>query len=673
MDEIRFGDFRLSTTSFKLWQNSTVVSPPLTSAEGTLLIYLIENRDRIVSREELLSVVASKRVVEDAILNQYIKTLRKVLGDSARSPKYIRTYQKQGYQFIGQVQSNNQVSFRIKFKYTAALLVFAISIIAGILLFNPFNNSTSPKNLATPLTSLKGHALYGTASSDKRFFLFSHKKAGDSEYWQLMMKLKDKESYYQLTEEPANHVHPEISPNGTQLLFQVYSNDVNEIRIANINWQTFQLENVRTAIKLPPKKITAYISWKDEDNFYYSSRRTNKTHLSISLRNIENNSEIKITNPSVPGAGDLAIAYSPNNETLAFFRNIGFSKTEVYTLNVNTNELTLQASIPMLPITLDWFSDSELILRETETQLSLLDINTSELRPIYDSTKPIYTPFYLPDNQIAFTHGAFIVSDIQVFSLSDEDERKNIISSSFNDIRPVLARDSGDIAFLSNRTGLYQIWIKAKDDTVNQLTQFEDSKQITHLSISPNGKYLAYTNDAKIYVLNTTDGSLKATIAGDQKSYIDPVFSNDNSHLLYTAKLGDGWYIEKLDLNEISVAAVLTEGYLPNPCYQDSCIYYLRLSDKKLLLQTKHGQTIETDINLPSVGYVTQYVIHDDAVYFTEENQGDFTLYRQNLNDLTKETIARLPTRHFQLDHANGAIIFANRRHQSNNIEKVDL
>lgn len=69
-----------------------------------VLIYLVENRDRLVGKEELLQAVWQGLAVSDDSLVQCIAELRRVLGDSARNPHFIRTVTKVGYQFIGPVK-----------------------------------------------------------------------------------------------------------------------------------------------------------------------------------------------------------------------------------------------------------------------------------------------------------------------------------------------------------------------------------------------------------------------------------------------------------------------------------------------------------------------------------------------------------------------------------------
>ena len=54
-----------------------------------LLVYLVNHRERVVSRDELLDQLWKNQVVADDVLNVAISSLRKALGDDFKKPTYI--------------------------------------------------------------------------------------------------------------------------------------------------------------------------------------------------------------------------------------------------------------------------------------------------------------------------------------------------------------------------------------------------------------------------------------------------------------------------------------------------------------------------------------------------------------------------------------------------------
>src|SRR5215475_311694 len=69
-----------------------------------LLIYLIRNRDRVVSKDDLIDAIWGGRAVSDSTLTSRINAARKALGDSGQDQKLIRTVARKGLRFVGEVQ-----------------------------------------------------------------------------------------------------------------------------------------------------------------------------------------------------------------------------------------------------------------------------------------------------------------------------------------------------------------------------------------------------------------------------------------------------------------------------------------------------------------------------------------------------------------------------------------
>jgi DNA-binding winged helix-turn-helix (wHTH) protein len=76
------------------------VEVPLVSRYLDLLILLVAERHRAVSRREILDTVWADVVVTDGALTQAVRTLRRALGDDPRNPLFIRTVPRHGYQLI---------------------------------------------------------------------------------------------------------------------------------------------------------------------------------------------------------------------------------------------------------------------------------------------------------------------------------------------------------------------------------------------------------------------------------------------------------------------------------------------------------------------------------------------------------------------------------------------
>ncbi|MEM9592278.1 MAG: transcriptional regulator [Pseudomonadota bacterium] len=65
-----------------------------------LILYLVEHRNRVVSRSELFKNIWQDRIVSEATLSSRIKAARKVLSDNGRNQEVIRTYYGRGFRFV---------------------------------------------------------------------------------------------------------------------------------------------------------------------------------------------------------------------------------------------------------------------------------------------------------------------------------------------------------------------------------------------------------------------------------------------------------------------------------------------------------------------------------------------------------------------------------------------
>ncbi len=99
----RFETFELDTAAQELRCGGAAV--PVEPQVFALLVYLVENRDRVVSRDDILAAVWHGRIVSEAALSSRIKAARQAIGDSGEAQRLIRTVHKRGFRFVGDVEA----------------------------------------------------------------------------------------------------------------------------------------------------------------------------------------------------------------------------------------------------------------------------------------------------------------------------------------------------------------------------------------------------------------------------------------------------------------------------------------------------------------------------------------------------------------------------------------
>ena len=99
----RFGDFTLDSDQRVLLRAGKLV--PLTPKVFDTLQILVENRGRIVAKDELMKRLWPDTFVEEANITYNIQQLRKSLNDDARNPRYVGTVARRGYRFLADIET----------------------------------------------------------------------------------------------------------------------------------------------------------------------------------------------------------------------------------------------------------------------------------------------------------------------------------------------------------------------------------------------------------------------------------------------------------------------------------------------------------------------------------------------------------------------------------------
>ena len=101
----RFNDIEINLEQYEIRDQDKILS--VEPKVFDLIVYLIEHRVRIISRDELFEQVWQGRTVSDTSLSNHIKSARKLLGDSGELQQVIKTVRSRGYQFIADITEIN--------------------------------------------------------------------------------------------------------------------------------------------------------------------------------------------------------------------------------------------------------------------------------------------------------------------------------------------------------------------------------------------------------------------------------------------------------------------------------------------------------------------------------------------------------------------------------------
>ena len=98
---LQFGDCVLDPDRRELKRASGAI--PVGPQVFDLLLHLVENRDRVVSKDDLLETVWRGRIVSESTITSHINAARTAIGDNGQDQRFIRTVARKGFRFVGDV------------------------------------------------------------------------------------------------------------------------------------------------------------------------------------------------------------------------------------------------------------------------------------------------------------------------------------------------------------------------------------------------------------------------------------------------------------------------------------------------------------------------------------------------------------------------------------------
>lgn len=110
--QYRVGEHVIDLRRFELRKNDHVVAaePQVLS----LIFHLVENRDRLVGKDELVATIWGGRAIGDSAISTQIKNARHLLGDDGGAQRLIRTVHGKGFRFVGEVSAYESQANKVR-------------------------------------------------------------------------------------------------------------------------------------------------------------------------------------------------------------------------------------------------------------------------------------------------------------------------------------------------------------------------------------------------------------------------------------------------------------------------------------------------------------------------------------------------------------------------------
>jgi Tol biopolymer transport system component len=417
--------------------------------------------------------------------------------------------------------------------------------------------AASPPLRVVPLTSFGGEVSYPSFSPDGKQVVFTW-NGEKQDNFDLYVKQIEVGEPLRLTRHPAMDSWASWSPDGRHIAF--------------VRWQiglpVFELrvipalggaERLLVECPLPEVWPAPAGSWTPDSRSLILGFPGAQTHTALFLLSVETGERRRLTSPPAGWNGDDSPVLSPDGSRVAFIRRRGPESGNVFLLNLyrdysaqgEPQQLTHEPCCTVNPL---WTGDGRQILYLTSDQ----DISTLHRIPAHPGGQPetvdtigalgSQLAISRQGDKLAYVSGQ-TDSDLWRVDLPRRGSRpaegsgtalpaRRVLSSSRTDAFPDISPDGKRVAFGSNRSGTFEVWIAEADGS--------GARQVTALGgppallprWSPDGKQIAYyanmDGNRDVYIVSA-EGGKPRRLTRDSASNMAPTWSRDGRWIYFAS------------------------------------------------------------------------------------------------------------------------------------------
>ena len=474
MAAFQFGPFLLDPAKRSLLRDGVPQSLPPKAFD--LLALLVRHRERVVSKEELLSTLWVDTFVEEGNLSQQIFMLRRTLNGTAESPEYIATIPRRGYRFTAQVTERSESEgladsaptepSRRRSRWLVPSVAGAVVLVAALVAVFWRQIAADPDPRILVVTAFPGLERFPSISPDGNFVVFSWTGSNPDDSPDLWVKAVDGAALRRLTDTPAAEVQSAWSPDGREIAFVRAGQGV----------------FIVSALGGQERRISgsgSMVGWTPDSRSLLVRDRTDEGPHGILRIELATGTRHQVTRPPI-GIGDWVFAASPDGSTLAFVRYERPGVADVYVTPIAGGEPRRRTNWNASISGVGWASNAREIMysvAEGPGPDHLLFRIPADGDRLGRGTRALHAnvtsmsmsrPGPGQPGRVAFTTSRIDVGlrlvDLEGQRVGDVLQSIGHFSESTRaDVPGRFSRDGKQVAFTSDRTGWAEVWIANAD------------------------------------------------------------------------------------------------------------------------------------------------------------------------------------------------------------------
>lgn len=653
----QFDDYALDPAARTLTCGAELVD--LTPKVFTTLLVLVENHDKVLTKDELLTAIWPSQFVDQSNLSQNISVLRKSLGETESGKKYIATFPGRGYRFVGQIEVKSRrednretllspsantdlpavpIGFGlderpdppkrlVRHRDSTTIIALAVAVIVAIIAFAilqatrhfAIRTPTEPNAPVKIFARMKAGLTQPSWSRDGNALAFVAMDLNGSRS-AIYIQFKGDIQPHSVLSDSGQYSSPAWSPDGRSLAFVHFQPGSAEIVLFDL-----QRKSSRVLTQLFPHRYGLnyrHLDWSPDGKFLVVDDKTQDSEpFSLFLIYIDNRRRVRLTYPDSDVIGDVSPRVSPDGTHVAFIRDIYLFEQDLYVASVRGRTYQRITSVPTLISDVGWRTSYLLVLAAdhgdgfTFWQSDLTKPgHTETIAAGINSERPLQFSAAQNGRTIAFSN---YTPNLNIWSIDltkPSDPWIPVIQAPGENIRPSVSPDGTRLAFLSNVSGEFQIWVSDTDGS-NASAVATGALVPVSFSWTPDGKSLIFSPEHVhgLYEISVHGGPVRQI----SSIYTDPYSAIDGKSLFVRAHL----FIYRIPRLGGSAQEVTEQGGTPIAPSQDGRFIYFsqgRMSTTiaRLDLQTGHQDELTSSL-LP--GYSDAWALSSRGIFFLAE------------------------------------------------------
>ncbi len=599
-----------------------------------VLMVLGENAGEAVSRQQLIEQAWDGRPVTDDAITRCISILRRLFEKDLQVPIFIETVSKVGYRLkLEDARPGLKTGHKLKFAFGVVLAVAVVFILnqqAGpVQSYQVEKLLVSDRAERQPVFSPDGKLLaYTVAAGAGQRHLYIRELGGDG--------------LSQVTEEQAIDHQPVFSPDGGRIAFARFDRDrgCRILSISSVGGRTTRHGECADG-------GVNDLEWTPDGKSLIFVERQRGAHFgSMSIIDIESGKQEAFM-PGEERVDDMAL--SPDGRSIAITRYQDLGVEDLYWRRLDGDEDFVRLTNDNVKIHgLAWSHDSEGLF-----------FTSNRLGPFQLWFKSIQGGVQRQVPEALHGGDALAVSGSGVVALESWHQRSEILSVSLEGISsvtqlvpdkgvnwdPRFSSDGKLLAYVSDRTGAAEIWIRDSDDEY-RLTDFR-GPWVLSPRWSPVNNALAYVvpNESH-YRLQLHDVETRNVVQPTNiPNAFAPAWSPDGSYVVLGMKANEEWGIYKFQIEEQTLSQLVKDGKRAMVGPGSEYLYYSKADSPGIWRKALGVDTEESLVTdrLAPVDWNNWQLKDSFLYYLVREEEGLTRLWRLDIETMQEEPVASLP------------------------------